>query len=50
MNGWMGGLVAYRDAIGVFLADAFSFCLALFERVLILELGAHRDGSGGRAC
>lgn len=40
---WMGR--AYRDAIGVFLTDAFSLCLALFEGVLVLELGAHGAGA-----
>ena len=35
--------LAYGDAISVFLTDAFSFCLALFERVLVLEFGAHGD-------
>ena len=38
---------AYGDAIGVFLTDAFSFCLALFEGVLVLELGAHGAGLSG---
>lgn len=33
----------YRDAVGVLLANAFGFCLALLERVLVLELGTHGD-------
>jgi hypothetical protein len=33
----------YRDAISVFLADTLSLCLALLERVLVLELGPHRS-------
>ena len=35
----------YGNAVGVFLADAFSFCLALLEGMLVLELGSH----GGRS-
>lgn len=31
----------YRDAISVFLSDAFSFSLALLKWVLVLELGTH---------
>ena len=37
----------YRNAISVFLSDAFSFGLALLEGVLILELGTHIDGRYG---
>ena len=33
----------YGDAVGVFLADPLSFLLALFERMLVLELGSHVD-------
>ena len=39
----MRGLT-YRDAIGVLLANAFRFCLALLEGMLVLELGTHGDG------
>ena len=35
---------AYRDAIGVFLANTFALGLALLEGVLVLELGPHNDG------
>ncbi len=31
----------YGDAVGVLLANAFGFCLALLEGVLVLELGTH---------
>lgn len=31
----------YWDAISILLADALSLCLALLERVLVLELGSH---------
>lgn len=34
---------AYRNAISVLLANAFSFCLALLEGMLVLELGTHSD-------
>ena len=34
---------AYWDAIRVLLSDAFSFGLALFEGVFVLEFGAHGD-------
>ena len=36
--------VTYRNAIGVFLANAFGFCLALLEGMLVLELGTHIGG------
>ncbi len=36
--------VTHWNAIGVFLADALSFCLALLEWVLVLELGSHDGG------
>jgi len=32
------------NAIGILLANAFGFCLALFEGMLVLELGTHNDG------
>ena len=34
----------YWNAVGILLANAFGFCLALLERVLVLELGTHSDG------
>ena len=34
----------YGDAVGILLANAFGFCLALLKRVLVLELGTHIDG------
>lgn len=38
--------VSIGDAL---LADALSLCLALLERMLVLELGAHDDACfGGR--
>jgi hypothetical protein len=40
----MGLLVTHRDAVGVLLPDALGLSLALLERVLILELGAHVGG------
>ena len=41
----------YRNAISVLLTDAVCFCLALLERVLVLELGTHGDdGVGIRYC
>ena len=33
--------MTYRNAISVLLTNAFGFCLALLEGVLVLELGAH---------
>jgi hypothetical protein len=46
---WIWGGLAYGDTISVFLSDAFSFCLALLEGVLVLEFGAHSGGgSTGR--
>jgi len=36
--------ITYWNAVGIFLADSLSFCLALFELVLILELGTHVGG------
>jgi hypothetical protein len=35
----------YWYAVGIFLADALSFCLALLEGVLVLELRSHDGGS-----
>jgi hypothetical protein len=35
-GGW-----TYGDAVGVLLANALGFCLALLEGVLVLELGMH---------
>lgn len=32
---------SYRNAVSVFLADTLSFCLALLEWVLVLELRSH---------
>lgn len=40
----MGLFVTHRDAVGVLLPDALSLSLALLERVLVLELGAHGGG------
>jgi hypothetical protein len=37
-------VVTYRDAVGVLLPDALGLGLALLERVLVLELGAHGGG------
>jgi hypothetical protein len=37
-------VVTYRDAVGVLLPDALGLGLALLERVLVLELGAHVGG------
>lgn len=42
-------MATYRNAISVLAPDALSLCLALLERVLVLELGAHGDESGGEA-
>lgn len=44
MAGGMGLLVTHRDAVGVLLPDALGLSLALLERVLVLELGAHVGG------
>ena len=33
--------VTYRNAVGILLTNAFGFCLALLEGVLVLELGTH---------
>lgn len=38
---YSNGLNTYGNAIGVLLADALGFGLALLERVLILELATH---------
>jgi hypothetical protein len=38
MDGW-----TYWDAVGVLLANAFGFCLALLKGMLVLELGTHDD-------
>jgi hypothetical protein len=35
----------YWNAVGILLADALGFSLALLEGVLVLELGSHSDGS-----
>jgi hypothetical protein len=40
-------IVTYRDAVGVLLPDALGLGLALLERVLVLELGAHVGGVCG---
>jgi hypothetical protein len=37
-------IVTHRDAVGVLLPDALGLGLALLERVLVLELGAHGGG------
>jgi len=37
-------MITHRNAVSVLLTDALSFSLALFEGVLVLELGAHVDG------
>jgi len=37
------GMKPYRNAVGIFLANAFGFCLALLEGVFVLKLGTH-DG------
>src|ERR1700744_5419927 len=36
----------YGNAVGVLLANALGFCLALLERVLVLELGVHGGQQG----
>jgi hypothetical protein len=41
---WEASCATHRNAVGVFLADALCFCLALLEGVLVLELGSHDDG------
>jgi hypothetical protein len=46
-NEVQAGSATHRNAVGVFLADALSFCLALLEGVLVLELGSH-DGYSDR--
>jgi hypothetical protein len=33
----------YRNAVGVLGSDALSFCLALLEWMLVLELGTHDE-------
>ena len=40
-EGWTWNAATYWDAVCVLLADTFSLCLTLLERVLVLELGAH---------
>lgn len=35
------GKETYRNTVRIFLADALSLSLSLFERVLVLELGSH---------
>lgn len=37
------GRKSYGYAVGVLLANAFGFCLALLEGVFVLELGTHDD-------
>lgn len=37
------GMNPYRNAVGILLANAFGFCLALLEGVFVLEFGTH-DG------
>jgi hypothetical protein len=44
------GLGTYWDAVGVLLADALSFGLALLEGMLVLEFGAHGGGGAGVWC
>lgn len=41
-------MISYWNAIGIFLTDTLSFCLALLERVLVLELGTHDGGLSGK--
>ena len=38
--------MTYWNAVVVLLSDALSFCLALLEGVLVLELGTHGDKGG----
>ena len=41
----------YWYAVGIFLADALSFCLALVEGVLVLKLRSHDgDSKQTRVC
>ena len=40
-------IVTHRNAVGVLLPDALGLGLALLERVLVLELGAHVGGCCG---
>lgn len=42
-NAQDGRRQAYRDAVGVFLANAFGFSLPLLEGMLILEFGTHGE-------
>ena len=37
--------MTYWDTVCVLLTDSLSLSLALLERVLVLELGAHVDGT-----
>jgi len=43
-DGCKARIVTHRDAVGVLLPDALGLGLALLERVLVLELGAHGSG------
>lgn len=44
-------MATHRDTVSVLLADALGFGLAFFERMLVLELGAHGDDCcDGRLC
>jgi hypothetical protein len=38
-------LDTYRDAVGILCSNTLSFCLALLEGVLVLELGTHGCGA-----
>jgi len=42
--GFFNLLTDDRDAVGVLLTNAFGFCLALLERVFVLEFGTHNGG------
>jgi hypothetical protein len=45
--GYLGG-DTYGNTVSILLADALSFCLPLFEGMLVLELGSHgEDGCSG---
>ncbi len=45
---WVLWMTTYWDAVCILLTDSLSFGLALLEWMLVLELGAHVDGSDRR--
>ena len=50
LGGEEHGRWTYGNAVGVLLTNAFGFCLALLEGVLVLELGTHDESFPTDGC